>query len=110
MLGAGAPFLVSLSNVKLSYDFRVEEHELTLPQWPPALDGLRLAHLSDIHVGGSMNRERLLHMARLTNNAQPDLVVHTGDFLTHRSGEFDAPLYEALARVRDQERQWAGLG
>jgi hypothetical protein len=45
-----------------------------------------------------MNRERLLHIARLTNNAKPDTVVHTGDFLTHRSGEFDAPLYEALAR------------
>jgi predicted MPP superfamily phosphohydrolase len=110
VLGAGTPFIVSLSNVKLSYDFRVEEHELTLPQWPPALDGLRLAHLSDIHVGGSMNRERLLHMARLTNGAKPDMVVHTGDFLTHRSGEFDAPLYEALARVHAPYGQWACLG
>ena len=110
VLGAGAPFFVSLSNVKLSYDFRVEEHELTLPQWPPALDGLRLAHLSDIHVGGAMNRERLLHMARLTNNARPDLVVHTGDFLTHRRGDFDAPLYEALARIRAPYGQWACLG
>ncbi len=110
VLGAGAPFFVSLSNVKLSYNFRVEEHELTLPQWPHALDGLRLAHLSDIHVGGSMNRERLLHMARLTNNAKPDMVVHTGDFLTHRSGDFDAPLYEALARIRAPYGQWACLG
>jgi predicted MPP superfamily phosphohydrolase len=57
-----------------------------------------------------MNRERLLHIARLTNNAQPDLVVHTGDFLTHRSGEFDAPLYEALARIRASYEQWACLG
>jgi|GEM_PF-180606 len=110
LLGAGAPFVVSLSNVKLSYNFRVEEHELTLPQWPPALDGLRLAHLSDIHVGGAMNRERLFHMARLTNDAKPDMVVHTGDFLTHRSGEFDAPLYEALARIRAPYGQWACLG
>ena len=110
VLGAGAPFFVSLSNVKLSYDFRVEEYELTLPQWPHALDGLRLAHLSDIHVGGSMNRERLLHMARLTNDAKPDMVVHTGDFLTHRSGDFDAPLYEALARIRAPYGQWACLG
>jgi predicted MPP superfamily phosphohydrolase len=110
VLGASAPFLVSLSNVKPSYNCRVEEYELTLPQWPPALDGLRLAHLSDIHVGGSMNRERLLHIARLTNNAKPDMVVHTGDFLTHRSGEFDAPLYEALARIRAPYGQWACLG
>ncbi|HZI75454.1 MAG TPA: metallophosphoesterase, partial [Gemmatimonadales bacterium] len=110
VLGAGAPFVVSLSGVKLSYDFRVEEYELTLPHWPPALDGLRVAHLSDIHVGGAMHRERLFQIARLTNNTKPDLVVHTGDFLTHRSGEFDAPLYEALAQVRAPYGQWACLG
>jgi predicted MPP superfamily phosphohydrolase len=110
VLGAGAPFFVSLSNVKLSYDFRVEEHEITPPSWPQALDGLRLAHLSDIHVGGSMNRTRLLRMAALTNDARPDLVMHTGDFLTHRSGNFDAPLYEALARIHAPYGQWACLG
>jgi hypothetical protein len=38
------------------------------------------------------------------------MVVHTGDFLTHRSGEFDAPLYEALARIRAPYGQWACLG
>lgn len=110
ILGAGAPFLLSISGVKLTYDFRVEEREITLPYWPPALDGLRVAHLSDIHVGGAMNRERLLRMAALTNNARPDLVVHTGDFLTHRQGDFDLPLYEALARISAPYGQWACLG
>lgn len=110
VLGAGAPFFFSLSGVKLSYDFRVEEREITLPHWPRALDGLRIAHLSDIHVGGAMNRERLLRMAALTNGARPDVVLHTGDFLTHRSGDFDAPLYEALARIQAPYGQWACLG
>jgi predicted MPP superfamily phosphohydrolase len=110
VLGAGAPFFISLSNVKLSYDFRVEERNIFLPNWPRGLDGLRIAHLSDIHVGGAMNRGRLLRMVALTNDAQPDLVMHTGDFLTHRTGDFDAPLYEALARIRAPYGQWACLG
>jgi uncharacterized protein len=110
VLGAGAPFVLSLSGVKLTYDFRVEEREITLPHWPRALDGLRVAHLSDIHVGGAMNRERLSQMAALTNAARPDLVLHTGDFLTHRSGDFDLPLYEALARIKAPYGQWACLG
>jgi predicted MPP superfamily phosphohydrolase len=110
VLGAGVPFFISLSNVKLSYDFRVEERDIFLPHWPKELDGLRIAHLSDIHVGGSMNRGRLLHMVALTNDAQPDLVLHTGDFLVHRTGDFDAPLYEALARIRAPYGQWACLG
>lgn len=110
VLGVGAPFAVSLSGVSMSYDFRVDEHEIILPHWPRELDGLRVAHLSDIHVGGSMNRERLLRVAELTNAARPDLVIHTGDFLTHRSGDFDQPLYEALARIDADLGQWACLG
>lgn len=110
VLGAGAPFLVSFSGVTLSYDFRVEEREITLPHWPRALDGLRVAHLSDIHVGGTMNRRRLLTVAELTNGARPEMVLHTGDFLTHRSGDFAAPLYEALGRIRAPLGQFACLG
>jgi predicted MPP superfamily phosphohydrolase len=81
-----------------------------LPHWPRELDGLRVVHLSDIHVGGGMTRERLLRVAELTNRAKADLVAHTGDFLTHRSGEFDLPLYEALARIHAPFGQWACLG
>ncbi len=110
LLGAGAPFLFSLSSVKLTYDFQVEERDLALPFWPSALDGLRVAHLSDIHVGGDMDRPKLLHVAALTNAARPDIVLHTGDFLTHRTGDFDLPLYEALARINAPYGQWACLG
>jgi predicted MPP superfamily phosphohydrolase len=104
------PFAASMSGVSTSYDFRVEEREVVLPRWPRELDGLRVVHLSDIHVGGGMTRERLMRVAELTNRARPDLVAHTGDFLTHRSGDFDAPLYEALSRVRAPLGQWACLG
>ncbi len=110
LLGAGAPFLFSLSSVKLTYDFQVEERDLVLPAWPTALDGLRVAHLSDIHVGGEMDGPKLLRVAALTNAAKPDIVLHTGDFLTHRTGDFDLPLYEALARINAPYGQWACLG
>lgn len=110
VFGAGVPFAASVSGANLSYDFRVEEHEVQLPHWPRGLDGLRVAHLSDIHVGGAMDRARLLRVAELTNAARPDLVVHTGDFLTHRDGDFDLPLYEALARIHAPHGQWACLG
>jgi predicted MPP superfamily phosphohydrolase len=108
--GAVAPFALSLSGVPLSYDFRVEERTLRIPGLPPELDGLRIAHLSDIHVGGAMDRDRLLRVAALTNAARPDVVLHTGDFLTHRAGDFDAPLYEALAEIAAPHGQFACLG
>ena len=110
VLGAGAPFVFSLSGVKTSYDLQIEAQDITLPHWPQELDGLRVAHLSDIHVGGYMDRARLLHMAALTHSAKPDVVLHTGDFLTHRTGDFDRPLYEALAQIQAPYGQWACLG
>lgn len=110
VFGAAVPFGVSITGAPISYDFRVEHREIRLPRWPRALDGLRIVHLSDIHVGGAMNRERLLQVAALTNECMPDLVLHTGDFLTHRSGDFDAPLYEALQGIRTKHGQWACLG
>ena len=110
LVGAGAPFFFSVSSVKLTYDFQVEERVITLPSWPQALDGLRIAHLSDIHVGGAMDRPKLFHVAALTNEAKPDIVLHTGDFLTHRTGDFDRPLYEALEQIKAPYGQWACLG
>jgi predicted MPP superfamily phosphohydrolase len=110
LFSAALPFGISVSSVPLSYDFRIEEREIVLPFWPRALDGLRVVHLSDIHVGGLMDRPRLQRVAELSNRCRPDLVLHTGDFLTHRSGDFDAPLYEALALVHAPHGQWACLG
>ena len=106
----GFPFVISLSGIRTSYDFQVEEREIRLPNWPRSLDGLRVAHLSDIHVGGSMNAARLNRVAELTNRAKPEIVLHTGDFLTHREGDFDAPLYPALARINAPLGQWACRG
>jgi len=99
-----------MSSIPLSYDFRVETREIFLPNWPVELDGLRVVHLSDIHVGGAMDHDRLQRVAQLTNECDPDLVVHTGDFLTHRPGNFDAPLYAALAAIRAPHGQWACYG
>lgn len=110
LFGAALPFGVSVSSVPLSYDFRVEERQVVLRYWPPQLDGLRVVHLSDIHVGGMMDSVRLRRVAELTNDCAPDLVLHTGDFLTHRPSNFDDPLYEALALIQAPYGQWACMG
>lgn len=51
---------------------------------PPALDGLRVAHLSDFHLGppsrGSVAVRRAVEWVR---GRRPDLVVVTGDLLSH---------------------------
>lgn len=54
---------------------------LKLPRLAPSFSGLRLVQVSDIHLGGWMNRERLQHVIRQILAQEPNLVVITGDFL-----------------------------
>jgi len=47
------------------------------------LDHLRVAHVTDLHVGRVTPMEAQLAAVELTNEESPDLVVITGDFVCH---------------------------
>lgn len=66
---------------------RLEEQTFFLPTLDPAHEGLRIAQLSDIHVGFSTPLEVVRGAIDAANAASPDLVVLTGDYLCQsRSG------------------------
>jgi predicted MPP superfamily phosphohydrolase len=54
---------------------------LNLPRLTPQFFGTRIAQISDIHMGGWMNAERLQHAVDLLLAEKPDLLLLTGDFL-----------------------------
>ena len=60
---------------------KVEKVNLKLQRLTPAFHGLRIAQLSDIHMGGWMNVERLQRVADLVAHQKPDILLLTGDFL-----------------------------
>jgi predicted MPP superfamily phosphohydrolase len=54
---------------------------------PPELDGLRIAHLSDLHLGVPSRGGRAVHDAvDWVLERKPDLVCITGDLVSRRSG------------------------
>jgi len=62
----------------------VKESEIALPNCPPALDGLRIAILTDLHVGSPHNGlARLDDVVEATVRARPDLIVLLGDLVIH---------------------------
>jgi len=63
----------------------VEQLEIVLPRLPKSFSGLRIVHISDIHIGGWMNRERLSDVIELAKKQKPDLVVMTGDYVIGHS-------------------------
>jgi predicted MPP superfamily phosphohydrolase len=70
--------------------------ELELEGVPPELDGLRIAHLSDLHLGvPSRGRRATEDAVDWVVARRPDLVCVTGDLVSRRAG---VPLLERLLR------------
>src|SRR5690606_7302467 len=77
-------------------ELRIRELDVALPGLPPALDGLRIAHVTDVHVGRYTRGAQLRRIAEATNRLEADLVLMTGDLLDQSI--LDLP--EALDFVR----------
>ena len=56
---------------------------IRLPRLHPAFDGFRFTQISDIHMGGWMNRERFANVIELVKKTNPELVLITGDFVEY---------------------------
>jgi len=59
----------------------VTQVRLVLPRLPKSFLGFRLIQISDIHMGGWMNIERLTHLLDIVMGLSPNLVAITGDFV-----------------------------
>src|SRR5262245_43092032 len=60
---------------------RVRRIDIPLKNLPPALDGLTIAQVSDVHVGRFTRARELPAIAEMTNRLRADLVLLTGDLI-----------------------------
>jgi len=61
----------------------VREQTIEIDNWPRALDGLKIAVISDIHTGGSFINDKKLHqIVERTNQLHPELIVILGDYMS----------------------------
>lgn len=87
----------------------IERRTLVLPGLPPGLDGLRLVHVSDLHVGPLTHRAALADALARINALDADVVCLTGDVVDSSKADLDAwmPL---LATLRARHGVFAILG
>ncbi len=75
----------------------VEEITVAIAGLPASLQGTKLVQLSDLHYDGLQLSEDLLAQAiRASNEAEPDLVVLTGDYVT----DDPAPIHQLVLRLK----------
>ena len=76
---AGCAGLVGL-RIGLGPPVLVRE-EIPLARWPVALDGLRIAQISDIHIGPIRGRRFAEQLTRRVNALAADIIAITGDLV-----------------------------
>jgi predicted MPP superfamily phosphohydrolase len=68
---------------------KISEHEVSVPKLDPRHDGVRIAQLSDIHVGNLTPEAHIRAAIDAANAAKPDLIVLTGDYVCWRRSEVE---------------------
>ncbi len=60
---------------------RLVRLEIALARWPKALDGFRIAQISDVHIGPLRDRHFARSLSDRLNALAPDLICVTGDLV-----------------------------
>ena len=77
---------------------------------PPALDGIRIAMLTDIHHSRYVSADDVTRAVELAMAQRPDLIVLGGDYVTFGDRAFVGPVAELLAPLRAPHGVFAILG
>jgi predicted MPP superfamily phosphohydrolase len=77
----------------------IHEVPVRLERLPPALSGLVLAQISDLHVGPSLRERTVRRVVEQTNALRPDVIAITGDLVDGSVPELRSAVSE-LARLR----------
>jgi predicted MPP superfamily phosphohydrolase len=92
-----------------SPDPELTEADIWLRRLPAAYDGLRIAHLTDIHHSLFTPLEDVQRAVHLANLLRPDLIALTGDYVT-LSPSYIWPAARALGKLRARLGVFAVLG
>jgi predicted MPP superfamily phosphohydrolase len=89
--------------------YTVERVDVPVANLPPELDGLRIAQLSDIHIGDYMPPREIARAVAMANELAPDISFVTGDFVSSEGDPLDVCVGE-LAKLRAPLGVWGCNG
>ncbi len=99
-------FGITLHQPDTTTDLAVLRYELVVPAWRGRR--LRIVHVSDLHLNGDLPIEYYRAALARAAEAQPDLLIYTGDFVTKL--EYTALLPEILGIATGRLATLAVLG
>ena len=89
--------------------YTIERVDVAVANLPKELDGLRIAQLSDIHIGSYMPPDEIARAVDMANDLRADLTVVTGDFVSSEGDPLDVCISE-LSRLEAPLGVWGCNG
>jgi len=99
-LGAVPASLGAYGTLVEPYWLDAHEFDVAIPNLPPAFDGYRIAHLTDLHAGerDGARIDYLTRVVRRIDAMKPDCVAVTGDLINHTARTIE-PVADLLATI-----------
>jgi predicted MPP superfamily phosphohydrolase len=92
------------------HDLRITRENVPVAGLPPALAGLRIGLMTDVHRSQLVSHEDVARAAGMLMSEAPDLIVLGGDYVTWGDRQYVAPSAEALASLSAPQGVHAILG
>ncbi len=73
--------------IKGGYNYTVRKQKLKIPNLPEEFKGMKIAQISDLHVGSFMSLEPMKEAVNLINEQDVDMLFFTGDLVNDRAEE-----------------------
>ncbi len=87
----------------------ISQNNLKVPFLPPALEGLKIVHLSDLHYKPDKDEGLLSTVVEKINKINPDLIILTGDYVDHDTSGID-PMLKQLTKLKSKHGILACMG
>lgn len=88
LVAASVPFgAFAYGVISGAHDYRVKRVSVKLPNLPASWDGVRIAHISDVHSGSFYNKTAVKGGVDMLLGEKPDLIFFTGDLVNNECKE-----------------------
>ncbi|MFA7448546.1 MAG: metallophosphoesterase [Weeksellaceae bacterium] len=103
-------FAIVYAIFKSAYRFKIHRVEVHSKDLPSNFDGLKIVHISDLHVGSFSYRYRILEkVVHLINDLNADLILFTGDLVNNYAWELKG-WDQVLNKLSAKKGKFAVLG
>ncbi len=111
LLSGVLPFFVIVYGIfKAAYRFKLYHIKIESDKISSRFEGLRIVHISDLHLGSFNYRYKVLDPAiNIINNCKPDLILFTGDIVNNFAWELKG-WDKKLNKLKAEIGKYAVLG